>query len=166
MSGTSREVSGLQQAINRAALGLSLVLFVAIGAIWWRDRTREWETPRWDSARFAELSAPSGPVRTTWRVAVNPDCQHCRARLADLMRRRRDPAHDPALGVLLVDVRRRPDRVDEASRLDGGVYWDSSNVWRARWGHRRYGEVFVFAADGALVRCVGPEDDPASPLAR
>jgi hypothetical protein len=99
-------------------------------------------------------------------IVVNPDCMHCRARLAELLRHQRDPARDPALGVLLVDVRQRPEPPDDAARLDGGVYWDSLNVWRSRWGHRVYGEVLVFAPDGAIERVVGPDADPqAAPAA-
>lgn len=165
MNETSAQVSGLQRAINRAALLVAAVIFVAIGFVWWRDRTHVWEVPRWDATRFVALRAtePTVAARGTWRVAYNPDCMHCRARLAELLRRPRDPVRDPALGVLLVDVRTRPDSLELSSRLDGGVYWDSANVWRARWGHRLYGEVMVFAPDGTLERSVAPEADPAMP---
>ncbi len=164
MSEPSSAVSGLQRAINRAALVVAFAILAAIVFVWWQDRTRTWETPRWDAARFVALRAPApAPAgRVTWRLAYNPDCSHCRARLAELMRRPRDPAHDPALGVLLVDVRARPDSLEISPRVDGGVDWDSAGVWRERWGHRLYGEVLVFAPDGALLRTAGPEADPAA----
>ena len=126
MNVVSPGVSGIQAVLNRAALALSLAILAAIGVLWWRDRTHRWETARWDPGRFAPMSAPAGGVRPTWMVVVNPGCMHCRARLAELLRRQRDPARDPALGVLLVDVRRRPEPLDDASRLDGGVYWDKA----------------------------------------
>jgi len=164
VSEPSAPVTGLQRAINRAALVIAFAILAAIVFVWWRDRTRSWETPRWDASRFVTLRAPSSAAaeRGAWRLAYNPDCSHCRARLAELLRRPRDPAHDPVLGVLLVDVRARPDSIEISSRVDGGVAWDSANVWRERWGHRLYGEVLVFARDGSLERSVGPEADPAA----
>jgi hypothetical protein len=165
MSAEPREVSGLQVAINRAALSLSLAILAAIGVVWWRDRTRTFETPRWDAGRFVTLHAPAGAPRTTWMLIVNPSCTHCRARLADLLRRPRDPERHPALGVLLVDLAHRPDTLEATPRIEGGVYWDSLAVWRRRWGHRVYGEVLVFAPGGALERSVGPESDPESTAA-
>ena len=160
MNELSPGLRGLQAALNRTALVLSFAILAAIGIVWWRDRTHAWEAPRWNAARFARMAPAANSARTTWVVVVNPDCMHCRARLAELLRRQRDPARDPALAVLLVDVRRRPQPLDDASRLDGGVFWDSLNVWRALWGHRVYGEVLVFAPGGALERTVGPELDP------
>lgn len=157
-----RAPSSLALALNRFALGLALVIFVAIGVFWWRDRTRVREAPRWDPARFAEVSPPEGPARLKWIVAVNPDCSHCRARLAELLRHPRDPLRGPALGVLLVDLDRRPAPLESSSRLEAGAWWDSAAVWRQRWGHRVYGEVLVFAPDGTLQREVGPETDPAA----
>ncbi len=150
----------LQVALNRAAWALSVLILAGIAAWWLADRTRRWEPPRWDPRRFVMLAPPSPGARPTWMVAVNPDCPHCRARLAELLRRPRDPARDPALGVLLVDVPRRPRAVEAADRFDGGVWWDSLRVWRSRWGHRVYGEVLVFAPGGAIERTVGPEGDP------
>jgi hypothetical protein len=150
----------LALAINRAALGIALGILVAIGVFWWRDRTQKWEPPRWQPARFALVSPPADSARERWIVAVNPDCPHCRARLAELLRRPRDPEHGPALGVLLVDLDHRPLPLETSSRLEAGAWWDSAGVWRSRWGHRVYGEVLVFAPDGAFERTVGPELDP------
>jgi hypothetical protein len=160
MNDESRGPGRLQAVLNRTALLLSVVVLAAIAIAWWADRMHAWETPRWNAQRFSRLVAPSPGARARWMVVVNPDCLHCRARLAELLRRQRDPARDPALGVLLVDVRRRPDLQEDTSRMDGGVFWDSLGVWRSRWGHRVYGEVLVFAAGGELVRTVGPEGDP------
>jgi hypothetical protein len=158
-------ISGLQALLNRSALALAVLILAGIGAFWLYDRTRPRETPAWDAGRFAAMSAPDSSARATWMVVVNPDCMHCRARLAELLRHQRDPARDPVLGVLLVDVRHRPEPLDDASRLDGGVYWDSLGVWRSHWGHRVYGEVLVFAPGGALVRVVGPDADPQATAA-
>jgi hypothetical protein len=160
------EVSTWQQALNRAALGLALAILTAIGVLWWRDRTHVWETPRWDARRFERLAPPLVAEHATWMVVVNPDCPHCRARLAELQRRPHDSRRDPALGALLVDVARRPRPPESGAPLEGGVYWDSLGIWRGRWGHRVYGEVLVFAADGSLERTVAPELDPGAPRAR
>jgi hypothetical protein len=150
----------LSVTINRIALALTGLLLALLAAWWAYDRMRHWETPRWDESRFVETAPPARSGVRTWMVVVNPDCLHCRARLAELMRRPRDPARDPALGELLVDVPRRPARPDDAERIDGGVWWDSLGVWRRHWGHRVYGEVLVFGPGGALERTVGPAADP------
>ncbi len=166
MSANPPGLGRVQVAINRVALVLSAVILAAIGIAWGYDRTRHWEAPRWDGSRFVTLAAPAGAARATWMVVVNPDCMHCRARLAELLRRPRDPARDAALGVLLVDVPHRPPPPDDPDRLDGGLYWDSLGVWRSRWGHRVYGEVLVFAPDGTLERDVGPDLDPGAASSR
>jgi len=157
-------LAALQVTLNRVALAIAVVLLAGIGLLWWRDRTRTREIPRWDRSRFVGIVPPADTAHATWVVVVNPDCMHCRARLAELLRHRRDPATGPALGVLLVDVAAHPEPPDnDLARLDGGVWWDSTNAWRDRWGHRTYGEVLVFAPGGALERLVGPESDPALP---
>src|SRR6266850_1712467 len=76
---------------ERAGWGLVAVALVALGTLWHFDRTRVWESPRWDDAGLVELRAAepvdagpqptadaashdagaSGPVET-WAVAVNP----------------------------------------------------------------------------------------------
>ena len=165
MTNVSPPVSALQTVLNRVALSLAIVILVAISGVWLRDRTRTWEKPVWQPSRFVVMSQAESRARPAWIIVVNPDCLHCRARLAELLRRERDPARAPALGVLLVDVRSRPAPLDNAERLDGGVWWDSTGVWRSHWGHRVYGEVLVFAPGGALVRVVGPEADPQTETA-
>ncbi|MCC6348928.1 MAG: hypothetical protein IT347_04950 [Candidatus Eisenbacteria bacterium] len=150
--------------INRLALLLALVLFVGLGAMWWRERTRHYETPRWPDASLARLVAPGpGAPARRWIVAVNPECPHCTARLAEL---RRDGAADhdgAALGVLLVDVPRRPDSLVVGAGLAAGVWWDSAGAWRRRWGRRVYGETLVFGPDGTLDRVLSPTEDLAPP---
>jgi len=152
-------------AINRVALFVSLLVLAGIAAFWWSDRTRHWETPRWDASRFACLRAPGRAAAATWMVAFQPDCPHCRARLADLLRRGATSRAGACLGVLIVDSPRRPEALEGAERLDGGVWWDSLGIWRSRWGHRVYGEALSFADDGRLLRVIGPAQavDAAGP---
>jgi len=139
--------------LNRIALVLALALFVALGAYWWRERSREYEAPRWPHASFVPLLSPAEVVPTErWIVAVNPDCGQCTARLAELRRRSAAWTADVTLGALVVDVRRRPDPFVVGDDLGAGVWWDSLGAWRSRWGHRVYGETFVFGPDGALLR--------------
>jgi len=156
----------LSTAINRLALVLACAIFATIGAWWWRDRTRAWETPRWESARFVALRAGAPGPGPLWITAVNLECPHCRARLADLLRRDAAHAAGARLGVLLVDSARRPDTSATSTRFDGGVWWDSLAIWRRHWGHRVYAETFVFAGDGRLVRLIAPEQDPADTTSR
>ncbi len=164
MNGTT--IGGPATTLNRIALGLALVLFAALGAWWWRDHARAWETPRWERARFVALRAPASGAGPLWIVAVNLECSHCRARLADLLRRDAAHAAGARLGVLLVDTPARPDSLAAGARFDGGVWWDSLAVWRNRWGHRVYAETFVFGADGRLVRLIAPEQDPGPATTR
>jgi hypothetical protein len=146
--------------LNRVALLLAVLVFAGIGAWWWRDRTRHWEVPRWERARFVALRPAERDRGACWIVAVNPECGHCRARLADLLRRGAADSAGVPLGVLLVDTPRRPDSIEMQARLGAGVWWDSLAVWRSRWGHRVYGEALVFAGDGRLVRVIAPTEDP------
>lgn len=158
--------AGFVTTVNRIALLLALALFVALGAFWWRERTREYEAPRWPESSFAMLVPPADAVPTErWIVAVNPGCAQCVARLAELRRRSEAWTADAALGVLLVDVKRRPDSLVVGGGLDAGVWWDSLGAWRSRWGHRVYGETLVFGPDGALVRVLAPSGEVA-PAAR
>src|SRR5512135_3749121 len=104
--------TGYVTVLNRFALALALLLFAAVGAWWWRDRTRTYERPRWPDARMAALLAPAaGADSARWIVAVNPDCPACRRRLAELRGDGAARLEGAALGVLLVDVRARPDSV-------------------------------------------------------
>lgn len=154
MDANGRKVA---DAINRAALVLALALLVTIGALWWRDRTRVRETPRWDAAHVVELRAAAAGQRERWIVAVNPECSHCREMLARLGEALGSRAGGPALGVLLVDVPRRPDSLAGAEGLAAGVWWDSAATWRRRWGRSAYGEVLVFSPGGALRRILPPD---------
>ena len=143
-------------AVNRAALAIAAFLLVAIGTLWWRDRTRLREVPRWDDARVVQLRAADAGARERWIVAVNPECLHCRVRLAQLAGELTGRARGPALGVLLVDVPRRPDSLAGAETLPAGVWWDSAATWRSRWGRSAYGEVLVFSPGGSLRRVLPP----------
>jgi len=153
---------GVAIAINRVALLLSLALFVAIGGLWWRDRTRVRVTPGWRDARVVELRAADAGARERWIVAVNPECAHCRERLARLAAALARRADGPALGVLLVDVPHRPDSLSGARGFAAGVWWDSAATWRGRWRRSRYGEVLVFSPGGSLRRIL-PPDSTAGP---
>jgi hypothetical protein len=120
----------------------------------------------WPHESFVRIVGPVQAIpRERWIVAVNPECSHCMARLAELRRRSTAWTADRALGVLLVDVRQRPDSTVVGKGLDAGVWWDSLGAWRSRWGHRVYGETLVFAPDSALVRVIAPsaEVDAALP---
>ncbi|HTR96592.1 MAG TPA: hypothetical protein VMH61_01705 [Candidatus Acidoferrales bacterium] len=155
--------ASLATAINRVAIALALLALAGIGAWWWHDRTRVWEPVRWDARRFVCLRAPDSAAAAAWIVAYQPDCPHCRARLADLLRRDPSARAGAALGVLVVDAGVRPELPSGAERLTGGVWWDSLGIWRARWGHRVYGEALSFARDGRLQRTIGPADPPGAP---
>lgn len=158
----------LQQRINQLALAASLVLFAAIGALWWHDRSRVWETPRFDPARFAPVAAPESSLsaRPRFVVAVHPGCSHCRERLVSLTREGAAEACGAVLAALLVDVEPRPERPDLGVPLAGGVWWDSAGVWRNAWGRRVYGETFVFSPDGTLERVIATDGDWRVPPAR
>lgn len=158
--------TGFLAHVNRIALLLALALFAVLGAFWWRERTRHYDAPRWPAASFAALVLPSADARPErWIVAVNPDCPHCLQRLAELERTGAADRAGAALGVLLVDTPHLPDSLALGPGLAAGIWWDSLGVWRARWGHRVYGETMVFGPGGALVRVLGPGDG-AAPAAR
>lgn len=143
--------------VNRIALAIALALFALLGILWWRDRTRAYEAPSWPHAAMAAIAPPADVIASErWIVAVNPECATCRARLADLRRELAAATADVTLGVLLVDVARRPGAYDPGEGLDAGVWWDSLGAWRERWGHRLYGETMVFGRDGALLRTLAP----------
>lgn len=145
----------LQQRINQLALVASAVLFVAIGVLWWRDRARVWETPRWDESRVARIASRTAPPGALALVAVHPGCSHCRTRLVELAAAG-DSLGAP-LGALLVDVDPRPRSVALGVPLPGGVWWDSAGAWRHAWGRRVYGETFVFDPGGALARVIATD---------
>jgi hypothetical protein len=149
-------------AINRAALAITFFLLVAIVSLWWRDHTRLRETPRWETAHAVALREADAGSRERWIVALNPECSRCRDRLAQLAAALARRPKGPALGVLLVDVPRRPDSLAGADALSAGVWWDSAATWRGRWGRSAYGEVLVFSPGGALRRIL-PPDIPVAP---
>lgn len=133
------------------------LVIAGLGWSWARDRARPWETPRWDPARFVALSGwtddGAAAPRARWVVPVNPACPHCAgyvARAAELPRPR-----GVRLALLLVDAARP---VDLGELLRPGVdeaWWDREGVWRGSWGHRVYGEVLWFGAEGEFQGALG-----------
>ena len=151
--------------LDRVALGLALAIFVAIGLAWGWDRVRGHETPRFSPAAFVALAprAAASAGRPLGLVAVNPVCPHCRLRYRQLAAALAARADAPALGVLVVDTPRRPDTLSLGAAAPGGVWWDSAQVWRARWRRGLYGELLVFDPHGTLVAAHGPGWNPAAP---
>lgn len=142
------------QALNTIALVAAGAILVALAVTWWRDRTQKFQDPRWQPASFVALEpeAPAlGGARERWLVAVNLDCSHCQEHLRALGHRTAGREHRPALAALIVDQPTRPDRLDLGVQLDGGAWWDSSQVWREQWGRRVYGETFRFDRNGRLL---------------
>ena len=148
------------QRLNALALLLAVIIFAALGLAWWRDRTRDYDTPRWLPARFVALVAetttnassdPSLATRERWLVAVNLRCPHCQRHLQALARLARDRASVPLVSALIVDQPTRPARDALGRSLSGGVWWDSAQVWRESWGRRVYGETFRFDAYGRML---------------
>jgi len=140
----------IEQLFGCMAMSLVLVLVAGMGAWWWIDRATVYERPRWDEASF-EAIAEAHAARTaaeTWVVAVNPSCAHCLAGMSALADTLGSAPGAPRLFVLVVDTAARPaKRSLSHPRLDG-VFWDREGVWRARWGHRMYGEILRFDAAG------------------
>lgn len=165
--------------VERAGWGLVAAALVALGALWHYDRTRVWESPRWDDAGLVELRAAEpkeacpesaeevagrdaegndaapGPIET-WAVAVNPRCAACRASLARVLAVRRVARRPLRLAVLVVDTKRRPSATTVAALAADEMRWDSAGAWRHRWGHRVYGELLCFDRDGRCVRTLAP----------
>ena len=144
-----RSVPGERWAI--LAVAIAAAALVALGLAWWRDGAHGYERPRWDPARFVQLAPAEAAARERWLVAVNLRCPHCRAHLRALARRIASREQPPALGVIVVDQRARPARLDLGVPLAAGAWWDSAQVWRGRWGRRVYGETFRFDARGRLL---------------
>ena len=136
-----------------AMLGLvvAAAALLALGLAWWRDGAREFQSPVWKPARFVQLSSPTDSTSERWLVAVNLRCPHCQAHLRALASRIAPRARPPALGVIVVDQRVRPARLDLGVPLTAGAWWDSAQVWREAWGRRVYGETFRFDARGRLL---------------
>lgn len=161
-------VPRLRAALPRVAagafIGVSFAALIALGALWWSDRTQVWETPVWNETSFvlvhrAGQTSPASfdAARETWVVAVNPDCGHCEQSLrnAELVASRRGDS--PALHALIVDQGSRPPRTVFGRRRLDAVWWDERRMWRKRWGHRVYGEVLRFDDDGRLIGTWAPE---------
>ncbi len=148
-------------AINRAALLVTLAVAGTIGVLWWRGAHRVHEAPRWPASGAVALAPPAAAGRAAWIMAVNPDCLHCRERLGALAAALPAAAPQPVLGVLLVDLDARPDSLAGGARFAAGVWWDSAATWRRRWGHTDYAEVLEFAPGGALLRVLDPDSAEA-----
>ena len=134
---------------------------LALGALWHFDRTRTWESPRWNDPALVELrAAPPSPAPVeTWAVAVNPACTLCRGSLGRAHIVREGARAPVRLAVLVVDTRRRPPPVTLASLPADQMRWDSTGAWRRRWGHRVYGELLCFDRAGRFVRTLPPLAD-------
>ncbi len=148
----SRPLDGLVRAAGWIGWGLVAASLVALAWLWTADRHRAWPAPRWEAAAFTALRSPAGPPDTleTWMVVVQPLCAHCAASLRATLQRRARTAPRPHVAVLLVDTPEPLARRALAALPPGveRVAWDTRNVWRGRWGHRAYGEVLRFGADG------------------
>jgi hypothetical protein len=81
-------------------------------------------------------------------VAVNLRCPRCLVTLRRLDAAWTRCARTERLAALIVDTPRRPglDALCELPPVP--VWWDRDRIWRRRWGHRLYGEVLRFDADG------------------
>jgi hypothetical protein len=140
------------RTLNQAALVIAVLVLATLGLAWWRDRARTFEAPRFDPARFVALTEGEPLAgRERWLVAVNLDCPHCQQHLRALAGRIATRDRAPALGAILVDQPSRPASLDLGTRLPGGVWWDSAQVWRTAWGRRAYGETFRFDAEGRML---------------
>ena len=132
-------------------VAIAAAALVGLGIAWWRDAARHFETPEWEPARFVQLAPATSGGEERWLVAVNLRCPHCQAHLRSLARRIAPRARPPALGVIVVDQRARPTRLDFGAPLAAGAWWDSAQVWHEAWGRRVYGETFRFDARGRLL---------------
>jgi hypothetical protein len=129
-------------------------LLCALGLAWQRDRHAVWERPGWSPRRFVLLDGGPESSKPAERhvVAVNPLCPHCVESLDEVVARRRAGDGRYVIAALIVDTPERP-RWGVPMRLgEDETWWDSTGVWRRRWGHRVYGEVLVFDTDGTWVR--------------
>lgn len=141
----SRAVAALGWIL--AALSLTAFAYLAISG-----RVRGGETPQWSAARFVRLAGDGAPADSTWMVAVNPGCLHCRASLPVIAAEAHALSPPPAFAVLLVDAPARMNPDSLAALPAQAVWWDSAGVWRRAWHHTMYGEVLVFDRGGRLIR--------------
>ncbi|OGF11210.1 MAG: hypothetical protein A2W00_10165 [Candidatus Eisenbacteria bacterium RBG_16_71_46] len=154
---------GAAPAWPQLAAGLAwgglLAALLALGVLWHRDRTRQWETPRWDAGRFvllADRDSDAGELKETWVVAVHPACPHCQVSLREVVSAREREGSPIRVAGLIVDVVRPPASATVAALPGDRIWWDARGVWRERWGHRVYGEVLCFDPAGGYLRCLSP----------
>jgi hypothetical protein len=142
--------------IALGALMLGSLLALAVG--WRLDRLRHWESPRLDRAGLVLLAADgiAPAAEETWLVAVHPACPHCLQSLARMRAARRQAPRWVRLAALIVDAPRRPPSGLAQTLAVDRVWWDSTGVWRRRWGHRIYGEVLRFDVAGRYWRTDTP----------
>jgi hypothetical protein len=157
---------GASRVLLRAALIVWCTALVAgTGWLWLRDRSHRWEKPRWNAADFVRVreDVPFAGADEIRLVAVHPHCPHCRTQVAFALAHRGDPSR-VRIGALIVDTPRPPQSTLLSGSGVDGVWWDASGRWRARWGHRIYGEVIVFDRTGRLVTTLPPgtAGDPRS----
>jgi hypothetical protein len=142
-------MSAILRHLVRLGLVVVCIAVVALGVLWLRDRGRQWDRPRWPDVSFVALRA--GPVderEPISVIAVHPGCPHCMSTVARLARGWSADHPGERLAALIIDCPRRPpERVWRAIPI-AAVWWDRRDVWRARWGHRLYGERLCFDAGG------------------
>lgn len=146
------------------SLAAALALLSTLGVRWHLDRTRAFDPPRLDPARQFRLADDPRrePHLERWVVALHPGCPHCLASLARVAERRAERDAPVRLGGLIVDRRTTPDPAYWQALPLEEVWWDSAGDWRARWGHRVYGEVLCFDRRGRHLRTLPPfEGEPS-----
>ncbi len=139
------DVSRGWRLVGWVGWGMVVAALGALGWLWRSDRARVWESPRLGPPLVILRAAASSARATTWLVAVNPDCPHCRDVLTRLSA---DSTASVHVGALIVDTPRRPAPATVAALPGSPIWWDARNDWRRRWGHRVYGEVMRFDARG------------------
>jgi len=139
---------------GNAGWALLAAALAALGWLWHLDRTRAWETPGLGAPLVLVRAASADSSAGTWLVAVNPQCPHCLQALARLTGR---PPRGLRVGALIVDTPRRPATRTLAALRAAPLWWDARGDWRARWGHRVYGEVLCFDPRGRYVRTRLPD---------
>ena len=135
------------------------VAFVFLGTVWAVDRGRRWDTPRLGSAGFETLRGARSVRRDSRGVLVvplNPACPHCLAAWRRLTEACPGEPRCEDRVALLVDLPGRPSRAALARLNAQTVWWDRRGVWRARWGHRVYGERMRFDGSGSYLGTSAP----------
>jgi hypothetical protein len=130
------------------------VVFVFLGTVWAVDRGRRWDRPRLAAGRFESLGGPlamPAGSRGILLVPLNPGCPHCLASWHRLMEACPGEPRCEDRVALLVDVKQRPPAALLARLRGRAVWWDRRGVWRARWGHRVYGERMRFDGSGSYL---------------